>query len=228
MENQNVDGAEGVVDSVSASSEAQASSQQATSQVDPLKNLKAEMNRKLSKLTETVSTLAATIQQSQKSNQVAPVEETETPDYKRYVDARFQETHQSQVKQGQEQAWQKALEIYPELNQDSEQFDEKFFKLADRYYGSFDLTKDSEAPLKAVKLAALEVGKIEQLTKERLLKDEARRSRIISEGGTAPRESKQEKEPEMDANRLAKLGIKDPEKLKARIKANPNKYGKGN
>jgi hypothetical protein len=202
----------------------QDSSPESTS-ADPTKNLKAEFNRKLSKMQQQMDNRLQQILQAvtsptgSQANAPAEKADFEEPEYKRYVDARFQESHKEVVKQGQESAWQKALELFPELNQDSDTFDEKFYKVADKYYGSFDLTRDPDAPLKAVKLAALEIGKIEQLTKERLLKDDARRSRLIAEGAGSPRDAKREKPVQLNVGALAKLGIKDPKKLEERVKA---------
>jgi len=214
------------IDGVSVDSSAQDSSPESTQQPDLTKNLKAEMNRKFSKINEQLTRLVQIVEQSatQKQPSVEEAVDEDAPEYKRYVDARFQQAEQARVKSSQEQAWTKALELFPELNQESENFDQEFYKAADKFYGSFDLQRDPEAPLKAVKLAALELGKIEQLTKEKLLKDEARRSRLIAEGGSTPRESKKEKEPALNEKSLARLGI-DPKKLKERIKSNKDRYG---
>jgi hypothetical protein len=198
----------------------------ATSQApDITKNLKAEMNRKFSKMNEQLMKIAQAIE-TRSSQQSAPVEQTDddAPVTKTYIEARLQEAERTKVQDAQRTAWTQALEMFPELNQDSDSFDEKFYAVADKHYSTFNLERDSEAPLKAVKLAALELGKIEQLTKEKLLKDESRRSRIIAEGTSAPRESKREKEVQLNATALSKLGI-NPEKLKQRLKANKDRYG---
>jgi hypothetical protein len=226
MEHDNLGGI--ATEGVSASpAEAQESSPDSTIQQvaqDPTKNLKSEMNRKFSKLEQKIEQL---LQQSVQTRSVSPVEETDNfsaPDYKRYVDARFQEAQKAEVVTSQEKAWQQALELFPELNPDSDQHDEKFYKLADSIYREFDLTRSKNAPLLAAKQAALELGKIEQLAKEKLLKDEARRSRLISEGAAPSRESKKEREPQLNERNLARLGV-DAKKLRDRIKANKDKYG---
>lgn len=186
-----------------------------TSDADSVKNLKAEMNRKLSKVTQQLERAVSLIEAR---GTVPAVEADEdVPVTKTYVDSQF-------VKQGQEKSWKQALELFPELDQESDKFDEKFFKAADGYFAGFDLKKDPEAPLKAVKLAAIESGKIEQLAKEKLLKDESRRSRIIAEGSAAPREQRKEKEPTLNSSALARLGIKADD-MKAHLKANKSKYG---
>lgn len=225
MENDHIGGdasiaAEGVASAAEATS---ADSSPESNSIDPTKNLKAEFNRKLSKMQQQMDQrlqqiLTAVSSSSAQTNTPAEKADFEEPEYKRYVDARFQESQKEQVKRGQESAWQNALELFPELNPDSEAFDEKFYKVADKFYGTFDLTRDPEAPLKAAKLAALEVGKIEQLTKEKLLKDDARRSRLIAEGAGSPRDAKREKPIQLNVGALAKLGIKDPKKLEERVK----------
>lgn len=225
MENDQLGGV-GTTVGVNASTDAASSPEAQTQAVDPIKNLKAEMNRKLSKISERLEQILPVVTQNQSRVPVAETDIDAAPDYKRYVDARFQEVQKDQVKKAQEQAWSQALEMFPELHQESEAFDEKFYKAADKYYGSFDLARDPEAPLKAVKLAALEMGKIDQLAKEKILRDEARRSRIISEGVSQTRESKREKEPQVNERALAKLGI-SADKLKARMKANQEKYRDG-
>ncbi len=185
---------------------------------DPMKNLKGEFNRKFSKLENMVATL---IQSQSRNSAPQPADEAVEvdTDVKQYVSSVI--TEQKQV-----EAWQQALQMFPELNSDSEDFDEKFYKAVDAEF-SMNGRKDPKGPLKAAKLAALELGKLEQLTKANLLKDEARRSRIISEGSSTPREAKKEKDvtANFNVNALAKLGIKDPTKLAKRIKDNKDKYG---
>lgn len=187
---------------------------------DPIKNLKGEFQRKISKLDEKLSAVLAAIQQPRTATVSQPVEETVEVDtgVKQYVDTVF--THQKQV-----DAWQEALTMFPELNPESESFDEGFYKAVDAEF-STNQRKDPKGPLKAAKLAALELGKIEALTKANLLKDEARRSRIMSEGLSTPREAKKEKDVSANFNitALAKLGIKDPTRLAKRIKENKDKY----
>jgi hypothetical protein len=219
MENNSI-GDNAVTEGVSTDSSEQDSSPESNvTPTDVLKNVKSEFNRKISKIDEKINQLINAVANSPRKSSVAETE-TESPDYKRYIDARFQEVEKDRVKKGQEQAWSKALELFPELNQESEHYDESFYKLADSFYGSFDLSKDPEAPLKAVKLAALESGKVEKLAKEKLLRDEARRSRMIAEGGSIPKDMKREKAPNLNEQNLARLGIKGKtlERLKNEIK----------
>jgi len=181
---------------------------------ESIKNLKGEFNRRISKLNDKLDTLINRVSPvTQQADEAVKVE----PDVKQYIDTAL--THEKQVS-----AWQVALETFPELNPDSESFDENFYKAVDAEF-STNMRKDPKGPLKAARLMALELGKIEQLTRQSLLKDEARRSRIISEGSSTPRESKKDKDPSQGFNvkGLAKLGI-DPTKLAKRIKDNKEKY----
>lgn len=208
----------------SAEAEAPAAEAQAptletkNAQQDPIKNLKGEFQRKISKLDEKLNAVLNAVQARTvtASQAVEETPEVDT-DVKQYVDTVF--THQKQV-----DAWQEALGMFPELNPDSEAFDEKFYKAVDAEF-SANLRKDPFGPLKAAKLTAMEMGKMEQLTKNKLLKDEARRSRILSEGSSTPREAKKTQDPASQFNikGLARLGI-DATKLAKRIKENKDKY----
>lgn len=204
--------AEGVTTSAEATLETQKPAQ------DPIKNLKGEFTRKISKLENLITTFI----ESQSGNRSAASVDETIPvdnDVKQYVSSML--TEQKQV-----EAFNQAKNMFPELDPESEDFDEKFYKAVDAEF-SMNGRKDPRGPLKAAKLVALELGKIEQLTKANLLKDEARRSRIISEGSSTPREGKKEKDVTANFNpaALAKLGIKDTAKLAKRIKDNKDKYG---
>src|SRR5579885_855949 len=113
MEHDGIDSGEtAAVESVSAD-KAPASSQEATQSQDLLKNLKAELNRKISKTNETMKSELAQIKQLLLQSQTrTPVEKTEiyseSPDYKRYVDARFQEAQRAEIQKAQQDAWTKA------------------------------------------------------------------------------------------------------------------------
>lgn len=195
-------------------------------QAQDFKNLKGEFNRKISQMSQKLDAkLDAVLNAfSTRNNNVSTQSVDETPavdtDVKQYVDSVV-------TQQKQKDAWNEALEMFPELNPESEDFDEKFYKTVDAEF-STNQRRDPRGPLKAAKLAALELGKIEQLTRQSLLKDEARRSRIISEGSSTSREGKKEKETfnlsDLQRQSLAKLGV-NPEKLAKRIKDNKEKYG---
>lgn len=202
-----------------AAGEAQAPTSEAkNTQQDPIKNLKGEFQRKISKLDEKLNAVLNAVQSRSASPLSQSVEETPEvdTDVKQYVDTVF--THQKQV-----DAWQEALGMFPELNPESESFDEKFYKAVDAEFSS-NLRKDPRGPLKAAKLTAMELGKLEQLTQTKLLKDEARRSRILSEGSSTPREAKKaDPASQFNVKGLARLGI-NPDKLAKRIKDNKDKY----
>lgn len=187
-------------------------------QPDPIKNLKGEFNRKLSQMSDKLDAVlnAFSTRQNVSTSAVDETPEVDT-DVKQYVSSVV-------TQEKQRDAWQEALTMFPELNPESDSFDEKFYKAVDAEFSS-NQRKDPKGPLKAAKLAALELGKIEQLTRQNLLKDEARRSRILSEGASTPREAKKDKDPAANFNvkGLARLGI-DPEKLAKRIKNNKEKY----
>jgi len=209
--------AEGIQNTQAAATEATTSASLEQKQ-DPIKNLKGEFQRKLSKLDEKLNQVLNAV--STKGQTISePVDETAEIDngVKQYVSTALNQ-------QKQVDAWNQALEMFPELNPESEHFDDKFYKAVDAEFSS-NQRRDPKGPLKAAKLIALELGKIEQLTRQSLLKDEARRSRIISEGGTTSREAKKDKDPaaQFNVKGLAKLGI-NPEKLAQRIKNNKDKY----
>ncbi len=211
MENDNSDSI-AAVGGVSA--EAQDSSPESqTQQTDSNKNLKAEMNRKFSKINDQLTKIAQSLGQGQ-VQAASPVEETENGmDLNKQVDARL-------ALRVHNQQFQEALKTFPELNETNDDYDPSFYRLVDSIYTKFvkaDPT-DSEALQNAIELAASKTGKTQKLVQDKFLRDETRRSRIIAEGGAAPKEQRKEKEPEINLKALSRLGIKDPEKLKARIK----------
>lgn len=220
MDNQNTS-TPSAINSSDVAGEAQAPTLDATkaNQSDPIKNLKGEFQRKLSKLDEKLNAVLNAVQARGSASVAQPAEEAVEvdTDVKQYVDTVVTQQHQKT-------AFTKAIDMFPELDPDSDSFDEKFYKAVDAEF-STNQRKDPNGPLKAAKLVALEMGKIEQLTRSNLLQDEARRSRILSEGSSTPREAKKEKDPAQQFNRqgLARLGI-NPDKLAKRIKDNKDKY----
>lgn len=201
-----------------AGSAEEASTSEAKQAPDPIKNLKGEFQRKISKLDEKLTAVLNAVQARTATSSTAAEEAPQVDgDVKHYVDTVF--NHQKQ-----NDAWNEALGMFPELNPEGDAFDEKFYKAVDAEFSS-NLRKDPRGPLKAAKLVAVELGKIEQLTQSKILKDEARRSRILSEGSSTPREAKKNQDPSTSFNvqGLARLGI-NPEKLAKRMKANKDKY----
>lgn len=192
-----------------------------TAAQDPTKNLKAEFNRKLSKLDEKLNTLLSAVGNK---GQNSPVEETdsEPTDSKRIK----QEIKAENAKEVHHQQFQEAKKLFPELDDESDAFDATFYKDVDRTYEKLlkaDPT-DKDALKDAIELVANRTGKNKRIVKDEFLKDEARRSRIISEGASTSRESKREKDPQINESMAKRLGV-DPAKLAARIKANKDKYG---
>lgn len=188
---------------------------------DPTKNLKAEFNRKLSKLDEKLSKLVNFVE---RSGQSSPVEETDedVSDSKRLKN----EIKAEAAREIHDQHFQDAKRVFPELDPESDSHDSKFYNEVDRVYTKLlraDPT-DKDALKEAVEIVANRTGRYEQLVQNKFLKDEARRSRIIAEGSSAPRDAKKEKETAMNESMLQRMGI-NPDKLKARIKSNKDKYG---
>lgn len=205
-------GISSVQDSSPESSAVDTNSTTAASQ-DITKNLKAEMNRKFSRINEQLSTLVEFVNQQR---QPAPVEKTEIQE-----DGGVRVTVARELAaNAHREQFTNAVNSFPELNQKSDDYDPEFYSAVDRYYTAFTKADptDREAFTNALELAAAKFGKTERVLKDKLLKDEARRSRIIAEGGAVPRETKKEKEPQLNLKALqSKLGI-DPEKLKKRMK----------
>lgn len=189
---------------------------------DLTKNLKAEMNRKFSKVEEKLNQLINSM--GSKTIQSLPADEadeeiTESSRLKTEIKAEAaREIH--------DQHFQEAKKTFPELDTESEDHDPKFFSEVDRVYSKFlkaDPT-DKNALKEAIEVVANRTGKSERISKEKFLNDEARRSRIIAEGTTSSRESKKEKEPQINEAMARRLGV-DPEKLAKRLKSNKDKYG---
>lgn len=188
---------------------------------DAYKNLKGEFSRKLSKMNDQIAQLTNAVlagKQSGSSQELADEAVTNKSDAKRYVNEAFRE-------EKQKTALDEAYRMFPEMNPNSDEYDDEFYKQVDAEF-SLNLKNDPRGPLKAAQLVALQQGKIEQLTRANLIKDEARRSRILSEGGSQTREAKKaEKDPSSSFNtkNLARLGI-NSDKLAKRMKANKEKY----
>jgi hypothetical protein len=206
--------------SAAADAQAEATSEKTIStqaQNDTLKNLKGEFNRKISKMEQKLDAVLNRFTTQNPAPQLSEEEANVEPDVKKYVDTVV-------TKQHQKTALDEAYHLFPELNPESESFDEKFYQAVDMEF-SRNQSRDPKGPLKAAKLIALELGKIEALTKANILKDDARRSRVLSEGISTPRDAKKAQDPSVNFNLkgLARLGI-NPEKLAKRLKDNKEKY----
>lgn len=188
-------------------------------QSDSYKNIKGEFNRKFSKMEQKLDAVLNAFNTKQAPVSQASADEAieVDTDVKQYVDTALTQQHQKT-------ALEEAYKLFPELDPESDQFDEKFYKAVDAEFTS-NQRRDPKGPLKAAKLIALELGKIEALTRANVLKDEARRSRMLSEGISTPREAKKTQDPasQFNVKGLAKLGI-NPDKLAKRMKDNKDKY----
>lgn len=181
----------------------------------PLDNRIAEVNRRLSKLDQSMQKIQQMFSAVQPADKAAvqatyPVEDTSEG----YM------TKGEYYKQRDSEEYEKIKSVYPELDQQSDTFDSEFFQLADVYYQEFSTSKTpmirKQAVQKAVQQAALETGKFQQLERSKALSDEARRSRLLGEGTTAPKGVQKDAESEVSSNvkTLAKLFGVDDKKLK--------------
>lgn len=122
------------------------------------------------------------------------------------------------------ESYQNALHAYPELDPNSDKFDDKFHALADRYYASLKTSGFADAPLKAVRMAALDLGKTEQLERERILADEAKRMRTLGEGTNSPKQGQKNRSETSYNQTLAGLLKIDPKSMDDYMKKNSGKY----
>lgn len=195
----------------------------------PIENRVSELNRKLSKfeksLDEKFSQLISYVQGAQQTA-TAPQAAAEAPITSILTSNVESIVNQKIMQQKHAESYQNVLKSYPELNQDSDTFDEKFHSKADAYYRALSATNDPDAPLKAVRLAAMDLGKFEQIERERVLADEARRMRTLGEGGTSHRgaQANQTSDNQKLKGLAGLLGVKGTD-LDAHIKKNANKYG---
>lgn len=215
-------------DVVADSSTAASDAGQSASKSVPVENRIAELNRKTEKkfndLASKIDQLMSFVNQAQTPKTTTSYDINIDP--KDYVDARVKQVYKDQVKEKQKESWQKALEIFPELDPESDSYDDKFFKLADKEFSRFR-EDDIESPLTAAENAARKLGLYDKRIKEANLKDEVRRTRLLGEGGSTSKQTKKEAPVKMNENLLQRFFKIDPKKLQERIKSNPDRYGKG-
>lgn len=160
----------------------------------PLTNVLKEMTRKVGRLSDISAKLDLLLQNQTADNASgqgrfkAPEAPLES-EVKRYIDARFLEDKKASIDKAQQESIERVFAAFPELNPDSASHDEQFYKLAVEYEKKID-PMDPARSLNAAKLAALDLGRVEQLTKNKLLQDESRRTRYIEEGGSPKKETK--------------------------------------
>lgn len=184
----------------------------------PVENRIAEVNRRLSKLERSIDdklqTLLSNLQPAEKAVTYTQQETTSEA----YM------TKGEYYKQKDSEEYERIKAIYPELDKNSENFDEEFFKLADVYYQEFSNSKmpalRQKAVQKAVEQAAVETGKFQQLERSKALSDELRRSRLLGEGTTAPKAVQKDAASAIPENvkTLAKLFGIDDKRLKKEYK----------
>lgn len=209
-----------------SSSDAQASGQ--TTAAVPLENRVAELNRKFQKfeknLDDKFSQLISSLNGTNAKAQGGYMAADKAPEAA-YADNSVEAiVNQTLIKEKHRDSYQQALQAYPELNPDSDQFDEKFHKIADSYYKALASTHDPEAPLKAIRLAAVDVGRFQQVEREKLLADEIKRTRTLGEGSMAHRSAQKQTQGSVPENvkGLAQLLKVDLKQIEDKYK-NPGK-----
>lgn len=203
---------EGVEQDVKNTEGSSASEDQENNPV-PVENRLAELARKQGKADKTLTTmqdsiskLTETLSAFLQNNQAyaEPKQETEQysgyidEDVSRYTDARVNSV-KSEVQQLKEelsareyrQQLNEAIDMYPELDKNSDSYDPDFYQMVDQNFRIFSQAGSQEAVKDAVALAATKLGKFEQLERERILADEMRRSRRLADGVSAPRDKDQ-------------------------------------
>jgi len=216
------------VNSMESASSTESNNQETVKTV-PVENRIAELNRKTDKK---FNDLAAKLDQlSTYLTSMQPTAARETTYEgemvpKGYVDARVKQVYEDQLREKQHQSWKQAVQMFPELDPESDSYDDKFFKLADKEFLRFR-QDDVDAPLTAVEIAARKMGLYEKRSKEFVLEDDARRSRILGQGGAPTKSTKEEKSLKMNEGALKRFFGIDAKKLEKRIKSDPERYGKG-
>lgn len=195
----------------------------------PLENRVAELNRKFTQfqrqLDDKFGQLISSLQPAQAKTVTPVVDETPIESILKNNVSTIVDEKIMTYKHAE--SYQNALQAYPELDPNSSKFDEQFHSLANRYYASLKQSGFADAPLKAVRMAALDLGKTEQLERERILADEAKRMRTLGDGTNSPKPGqKAPKEPSYNQTLagLLKVNTKGMDEF---MKKNAGKYGRG-
>lgn len=193
----------------------------------PVENRIAELNRKFSGLSGKIDTIISSLQTKANTNAGADEALARGTTTSRGPNAVDQLRDELLVEKHVD-SFKRAVEAFPELDSKSDKFDEGFYNETDALFRQLSMTRDPEAPLKAAKFIALEKGKFAQLERNKVLADESRRSRVLSEGGISPKSASKPKElvPE-NLQTLAGLLGADQSKLKEHLKANTKRYRLG-
>lgn len=198
-----------------------------------LANQLGEILRKINKMpadfSKEIDTKLASFSSAQKPTQASFLTDSdlEVPSYvtKAEYAAEKAQSARSSLQNEQRNSFGDAMDMFGELNQKGEDFDEEFYNKTNDFYVS-KFQNDPEGPMLAAKLAAVELGKIEKLAKSNFLNDERRRHRILEQGGLGrSKAAAEEPASTLNKDRLQRLFGIDPAKVEARIKADPARYG---
>lgn len=178
-----------------------------------LSNVFKEVTRKLSRVND-LNTKLDLILQGQQARTVDNTSSSANANLdasvKDYIDARLVADKKAEITSSQQAALKNTYKTFPELDQNSDSFDSDFFQLAIEHEKFIDIN-DPQRPMKAAKLAALELGKLEKLATQKVLQDEARRSRILGEGSVQPKDTpKKSSTASMNKQALTRLLKIDP------------------
>jgi hypothetical protein len=169
----------------------------------PLENRLNEMFRKVNRFSEQVSKIDdiwASIVNNKSQQTLAEKAGIATGDYdsedvpvevrvEKVLERKMREKTLSELRQEHLKQFEEMKKIYPELDKDSDSYDPDFYREADRLYQKAFIDEPTGAK-DAVQTAAVKTGRIQRLAEQALLKDEARRSRKIAEGGSDTRAKK--------------------------------------
>lgn len=194
----------------------------------PLGNLLAEITRKLGRTHSDVSAKLDVLMQQQAA---VPAQSPDKgadadmlkldPAVRRAINSVREEIKQDSVEKAQDASLEQVFKTFPELLKSSDDFDQDFFEKAVAIEKTLD-RNDPERPMKAAKLAALEVGKLEKLTKAKVIADENRRTRMLAEGGSPSKDASKQnaKSPKSSVNKAAvQRWFKiDPAKVEKQVK----------
>lgn len=184
----------------------------------PLSNVLKEVTRKLGRLNEVSSKLDLLLQSNHSEKLADKAASSYASDLddsaKSYIDARLMEDKKQNIERAQKAALDSVFKTFPELDRNSDDYDASFYELAVEYEKTIDQL-DPDRSMKAAKLAALDTGKIEKLQKAKLLQDDSRRNRILSEGSATNKDSKKNAAPKQEMNKamISRFLKVDPAKI---------------